>query len=442
MSPGKGVYGMKKMRILIMILLTMCVVAGCTKEKGITSGKGTYNPDQTDEVEEDVQDESTSDRETLFVLMQIDDQEKRLLLQKADEKGQQYYYQYDEFTKVYDKYKKIKEFSSLKPGDVVILSTDSKKKKVRSLTMAKHVWQMDQIEDLTVKENGEVASFKGKNYAWSDQIGIFWNNQQMTLEELSRMDILTITGVDRRILSVKVETGHGTVSFQNVDKFVGGYALFGNLLAVQIQNDMKIPVRAGSMLFSVMKAGIGGSKEIALEENQNLMIDLEAFSNETIQKGQITFRLLQEDAKLYINGALVDATKPMELSYGGYQIKVKSDQYDSWTRTLMVGSKSSTIVIDLDEVEEAKKNATSTGNTSSQSSTGSSTGTKTNTGTNTGTSTGVKTNTGSTITNGTTSNNSTGKTETATSTSSTKLIDDILNALLGVKEKSTTKTNN
>ncbi len=434
MSPGKGVYGMRKIRILIMILLTMCVVAGCTKEKGITSGKGTYNPDQTNEDEEDLEEESTASQETLFVLMQIDDQEKRLLLQRADEKGQQYYYQYDEFTKVYDKYKKVKEFSSLEPGDVVILSTDSKKKKVLSLTMAKHVWQMDQIIDLSVKANGEVASFKGKNYAWSDQIGIFWNDQQMTLEELTRMDILKITGVDRRILSVKVETGHGTVSFQNVDKFVGGYALFGNVLAVQIQKDMKIPLRAGSMLFSVMKDGIGGSKEMAIEENQNLVIDLEAFSNETIQKGQISFRLLQEDAKLYINGELVDTTVPIVLSYGGYQIKVKSDQYDSWTRTLMVGSKSSTIVIDLDEVEDAKKDTTSTGNTSSQSSTGSSTGTKPNT----GTSAGVNTNTGSTITNGTTTNNST---DTSTNTSSTKLIDDILSALLGIKEQSTTKTN-
>ena len=203
---------------------------------------------------------------------------------------------------------------------------------------------------------------------------------------------------------------------------------------MQIQKDMKIPLRAGSMLFSVMKDGIGGSKEMAIEENQNLVIDLEAFSNETIQKGQISFRLLQEDAKLYINGELVDTTVPIVLSYGGYQIKVKSDQYDSWTRTLMVGSKSSTIVIDLDEVEDAKKDTTSTGNTSSQSSTGSSTGTKPNT----GTSAGVNTNTGSTITNGTTTNNST---DTSTNTSSTKLIDDILSALLGIKEQSTTKTN-
>jgi len=235
---------------------------------------------------------------------------------------------------------------------------------------------MDQITDLTVKANGEVASFKGKNYAWSDQIGIFWDHQQMTLEELTRMDILKVIGVDRRILAVKVETGHGTVTFQNADKFVGGYALFGNVLAVQIQKDMIIPVRSGTMLFSVMKDGIGGSKEVTLEENQNLTIDLEAFANETIQKGQITFRLLQEDAKLYINGELVDITKPIELSYGGYQIKVKSDQYDSWTRTLMVGSKSSTIVIDLDEIEEAKKSSTDTSKTNTGSSTGSSTGSK------------------------------------------------------------------
>lgn len=438
MSPGKGVYGMKKARILVIILLTMCFVAGCTKEKGITSGKGTYNPDENEEISQDKGSDSTTDRETLFVLMQIDDQEKRLLLQRADDKGQQYYYQYDDYTKVYDKYKKIKEFSSLEPGDVVVLSTDSKKKKVLSLTMAKHVWQMDQITDLTVKANGEVASFKGKNYAWSDQIGIFWDHQQMTLEELTRMDILKVIGVDRRILAVKVETGHGTVTFQNADKFVGGYALFGNVLAVQIQKDMIIPVRSGTMLFSVMKDGIGGSKEVTLEENQNLTIDLEAFANETIQKGQITFRLLQEDAKLYINGELVDITKPIELSYGGYQIKVKSDQYDSWTRTLMVGSKSSTIVIDLDEIEEAKKSSTDTSKTNTGSSTGNSTGSKTNT----GTSTSVNTNTGSTITNGTTTNNSTGKTDAATSTSSTKLIDDILNALLGVKEQSATKTNN
>lgn len=434
---------MKKKYILVIVLLTMCFLAGCATEKGITSGKGIYNPEQKDEELLDEDNETNqAQKENLFVLMQIDENEKKLLFQRGDESGQQFYYQYDEDTKVYDKYKKIRDFSSLEPGDVVVISTDMKKKKVLSLTMAKSVWHIEQVTDLSVKDNGEVASFKGKNYAWSDQIGIFSQNVQMTLDELTRMDILKITGIDKRILSVKVDNGHGTVTFINADKFVGGYALFGNILAVQIQKDMVVPVRSGSFLFSVMKDGIGGSKEIQLEENQNFVIDLEAFSNETVSKGQVTFRLMQEDAKLYINGSLVDATKPIELSYGGYQVKVKSDKYDSWTRTLMVGSKSSTIVIDLDEVEAAKKKTSTTGSSSS--------GTKTNTGVNTGTSantnTGTNANAGSKITNGTVSSNPTKgtgtTTGTSTDTSSTKIIDDILNALLGVKEKSTTKTNN
>ena len=70
--------------------------------------------DENEEISQDKGSDSTTDREALFVLMQIDDQEKRLLLQRADDKGQQYYYQYDDFTKVYDKYKKIKEAKSVK----------------------------------------------------------------------------------------------------------------------------------------------------------------------------------------------------------------------------------------------------------------------------------------------------------------------------------------
>lgn len=425
---------MKKAIILVMVLLSIVGLVGCNQKKGITSGKGTYNPDQSEELENTQKDSQKIVKETLFVLMQIDDKEKRMLFQRADERGQQFYYQYDDNTQIYDKYKKPVEFSTLEPGDVVVLTLNSKKKKVNTMTMAKHVWKMEQITDFSVKENGEIASFRGKNYAWSDQVGIFSKDQQLMLDELTRMDILQITGVDRRILSVKVGTGHGTIAFQNTEKFIGGYALFGNVLAVQIQKDMKIPVRAGTILFSVMKDGVGGSKEIKVEENQNMILDLEAFSKETISKAQVTFQLIQEDAKLYINGSLIDHTKPIELNYGGYQVKVKSEKYDSWTRTLMVGSPKSTIVIDLDEVKASKDNETTKDKATNN---------KTNTTTKPNQNSSAVTGTGSRITNGSsaTNTNPSGNSTTNNSTS-TKLIDDILNALLGVKEKSTTKTEN
>lgn len=416
---------MRKIRILFVMFLTLLILGGCDNQgKGVTSGKGLYHPDKNEDVVEKVVSVKEKD---IFVVMEINQEEGSVLLQKGEDKIQQFSYLFDEKSLLYDKYKKLIQFDKLEVGDVVNLETDNTKQKIKTLTLSKQVWKIDDVSDLIVESNGEIASFRGKKYAWDDQVGIFFQKKQLTLEELSRMDLLQITGKDKKILSIKVTTGHGFVLFTNGEKFEGGYILLGNLLAVQIQKDLMLPIRAGKILLSVMKDGMGGSKEVEILENQKLEVDLGAFSQEVVGSGEVTFTLMQEGAKLYINGTIVDLTQPQRLNYGVYQIKVKAEGYDSWTRTLVVRSEKTTLVIDLDE----EKN---TETTEKKSTTDSSTD-KTHTPTTPTTPTAPTTTPSTTTTK-------TPTTDVTTDTSkkdtfSTKLIDDLLNMLLGVKEKKT-----
>lgn len=392
--------------VMLVVLLTLLLLGGCGNQgKGITSGKGLYDPDKKDEPLEEV---VLVKEEDLFVVMEINEEEQFMLLQKNDDESQQFSYLFDENMMVYDKYKERIQLEKLEIGDVVNIQTDVARQKLLSLTLSKQVWKIDEVSDLIVEKNGEIASFRGKKYAWSDEVGIFFQKQQLTLEELSRMDLLQIIGKDKKILSIKVTTGHGYVTFNNTEKFQGGYILFGNLLAVQIKNEMTLPIRAGKILLSVMKDGVGGSKEVEISENQKLEVDLSAFSQEVVGSGEVTFKLMQEDAKIYINGSLIDATQPQILSYGGYQIKIKAEGYDAWTRTLMVKSEKATLVIDLDQKESTPETDSTTDPTPDPEP----------------------------------DSKPEQKPETDnTESSTTKLIDDILNMLLGVKETETSNPN-
>jgi len=413
---------MRKIRILFVMFLTLLILGGCDNQgKGVTSGKGLYHPDKNEDVVEKVVSVKEKD---IFVVMEINQEEGSVLLQKGEDKIQQFSYLFDEKSLLYDKYKKLIQFDKLEVGDVVNLETDNTKQKIKTLTLSKQVWKIDDVSDLIVESNGEIASFRGKKYAWDDQVGIFFQNKQLTLEELSRMDLLQITGKDKKILSIKVTTGHGFVLFTNGEKFEGGYILLGNLLAVQVQKDLMLPIRAGKILLSVMKDGMGGSKEVEILENQKLEVDLSAFSQEVVGSGEVTFTLMQEGAKLYINGTIVDLTQPQRLNYGVYQIKVKAEGYDSWTRTLVVRSEKTTLVIDLDEEKNTKT-------TEKKSTTDSSTDK-----THTPTTPTAPTTTPSTTTTKTPTTDVTTDTSKK-DTSSTKLIDDLLSMLLGVKETET-----
>ena len=401
---------MRKIRILFVMFLTLLILGGCDNQgKGVTSGKGLYHPDKNEDVVEKVVSVKEKD---IFVVMEINQEEGSVLLQKGEDKIQQFSYLFDEKSLLYDKYKKLIQFDKLEVGDVVNLETDNTKQKIKTLTLSKQVWKIDDVSDLIVESNGEIASFRGKKYAWDDQVGIFFQNKQLTLEELSRMDLLQITGKDKKILSIKVTTGHGFVLFTNGEKFEGGYILLGNLLAVQIQKDLMLPIRAGKILLSVMKDGMGGSKEVEILENQKLEVDLSAFSQEVVGSGEVTFTLMQEGAKLYINGTIVDLTQPQRLNYGVYQIKVKAEGYDSWTRTLVVRSEKTTLVIDLDEKKSTTDSSTDKAHTPT-------------------------TPTAPTTTPSTTTTTDATTDTSKKDTSSTKLIDDLLNMLLGVKETET-----
>ena len=178
------------------------------------------------------------------------------------------------------------------------------------------------------------------------------------MAQISNDDVLTVIGKEKKILSVIVTTGHGTLSLNNTEDFEGSFLqLNSDIFAIITQNmDMEVP--EGVYTLKVANNGWGGSTEIEIVRGETTEVDLEELKGEGKKKGIVSFDISVEDVSVYVDGELIDHTQGIELTYGVHQIQIEASGYSTWKKYLSVNSPEATIVIELEDDEEAGEEET------------------------------------------------------------------------------------
>ena len=63
----------------------------------------------------------------------------------------------------------------------------------------------------------------------------------------------------------------------------------------------------------------------------------------------LTLSVVQENAKVFIDGVLTDYEKPIQLKYGAYQLTIEAKGQEDWSGKLVVNSPEADIKIDMEE---------------------------------------------------------------------------------------------
>ena len=89
-------------------------------------------------------------------------------------------------------------------------------------------------------------------------------------------------------------------------------------------------------ILEITKDGVGGSKNISVEKNEETRVDVGSLKGEAREKGSIRFLIEPSDAVLYIDGEQTDYKDLVKLNYGAYKLKVKAENYVTYTGDLLV----------------------------------------------------------------------------------------------------------
>lgn len=309
----------------------------------------------TEEASEQGRDRLGSD---LFMIMSNDMQGECLILEQLAS-GKQYMYYYSLATRFLNRYGDRENVSAFDPGRVVTIGGKDSQGRVTEVQLSDQVWEYPDVTRYSVDEKRGVFKIAGTNYSFSEELYVNSDGVQMKLSDLTELDALRIVGVDKKLISISVTTGHGELELKNTDLFEGSFIQVGDRIFSEITKNMKMEIPEGTYTVTVANKGYGGSTDVTIEKGQTKVLDLDTLKGEGPKYGNILFAIDVAGAKLKIDGKTVDYSEAIPLQYGVHIITVTADSYDDYTKRLFVNSKEATIVIGLDDDSAAGTSETS-----------------------------------------------------------------------------------
>lgn len=259
-----------------------------------------------------------------------------------------YTLQYDSTTTFSDKYGQPLSLEQIQEGDIVDVTFLKSKKQLTSLMLSASGWSNAEISRYRFNTTAHDVTIGEDIYKITEDTLIFSQGEQIELMDINDTDILTFRGIDKTVCSIVVEKGHGYLRLTGDENFIGGWIEVGQNIIRPITEDMLLTVPEGSYQVQISITGGGGTKNVIINRNEEIALDISDLKIEEPKYGQIVFSLSPSTATLYVDGKKVDASAPIELQYGIHQLIAQASGYDTLTSYLKVGDEAAGIDIVLE----------------------------------------------------------------------------------------------
>ena len=336
-------------KAVTVLSLAALVLTGCTSEAS-NIGKAKDKDGKQDVVDTGftLSTVGSYDSADTAVVLSTDLNNKAVSLINMDT-GKQYTLYYDGTTYVKDKHDGPMTISQIKAGDVVDVTFLKGKKKLASIQRSPQAWVCNEVSNYDLAGANRSASIGSQMYSLPAGVVVLSEGRRVETGEVVSQDVVTISGIDHKIYSVNVDKGHGYLRLKNDQPLLGGWIEVGNSVIRQIKEDMLLTVPEGSYQVVLTNNNVGCVKEITVERDKEVVLDVSDLEVAEDAIGKILFTVEPESARVSVDGKPVDISKAVELKYGIHQIQAQADGYDTLTKHIQVGSEYATISFKLEE---------------------------------------------------------------------------------------------
>lgn len=329
--------------LLALVIFTVFVaLSGCgKKDDGPVSMKGYASG-----VEAATEEETQAEESSLYTVSGVDTTLSTMTFLNIDT-GRYEQYSYTDGTIFKDRHGSLISAASMVPGKVVTLTLRDKDLILEKVEQSADAWEMDDIGKFSYNEEDKIFTIGDTKYSYDEELQVFSGDAAIELSAVTGQDTIRIQGIDRKVLSVSVTTGHGVIQLVNTQALEGGWLSLNHKNYYKITENMQLEVPEGTYELTVAGNGYGGSTEVAVTRNEQTSVDVDSIKGEDPKYCTLTFAVDVAGALMYIDGSQVDYTQPLQLQYGIHSIQITADGYDTWSKRLYVNSPEAQIEIAL-----------------------------------------------------------------------------------------------
>jgi hypothetical protein len=257
-----------------------------------------------------------------------------------------------------DKYGKNVTAEKLKVGEMVEATYNKETSEIISLQIWDKAWRYQGISNWGL--DGEDGSIRiaDKYYQYADYLLITRDGEELTLEELDTTDELLAVGYEKKIYSLIVTKGHGTLKFTDYEDFIGGTAYIGKRAVLAVEEDMVVTVREGEYEITLEKGRLTGTKTVKVVPEEEVEVNMGEFKLPPVQTAMVTLHVSPEGADLYVDGKEVSYTEAIELDYGKHSIKATLGGYKEYSGIIDVQEEEKELYIKLAAADNSSEEST------------------------------------------------------------------------------------
>lgn len=337
--------------LLVVLLLFL---AGCggkeETEDGVTYFHHSLAEQQETQTTQETQPVQTQE---VYLITGVNQSEESMQLYRYAN-SMEYRYYYGTGTRFYDKYQTRTSVSNFTPGLLITIGAVNSEGILTEASISDQAWVYDDVTRFSIDTELGMLKIADSKYRYGDDTFVFSEEEQVGMEDIAKGDTLSVVGVDKQILSVRITTAQGTLELTNTELFDGSFVQVGTKVFAEITPEFCLQIPEGTYELRVANNGWGGSTEITIQRGQTTVVDLDKIKGDGPKYGKIQFVVDVKDAILVIDGKETDYEKPIKLTYGNHSIALYASGYDAWKRNLYVNSKKSTVVINLMEETESE----------------------------------------------------------------------------------------
>ena len=344
----KNIFGIINICLLFMMLM------GCGANEKKTTAHTLQTAEKSDNVSEEEKSPITKDT---AVVLSLDLENKIVVLQSVTT-GEKLLLVYTGGCDIRDKYDEIISVTQIEPGEIVDFSYVYSKKKLYAMKISDTAWEYKDVRNLKISEVESIMSIAKDKYQFSNMLVILSEEEKAMLMDINPADTLILRGIGKQVCSIVIDKGHGYVKLENAEYFIGGFVEVGQEVVKPVTEHMMLVVPEGNYTMYISKNGVGSSKSITVNRNEELIVDVGNMKGVQIQKGGVKFDITPKEAKLYIDGKQVEHKELLTLQYGNHKIRITADGYLDYSGTLKVNEVLKELEIRLESSQDKKEDDT------------------------------------------------------------------------------------
>ena len=332
----RGIYAKKWFNIIMLSVISAGAFIGCgyhPNNATVTNYTGSaiqnINQEETEVEEQDNQAESEPQEQELYIVESLDMTDETIALYSISS-DQQLRYNYNMTTKFLNKYGSTDSWAEFTIGTVVsigdLLPASGALSQVQK---SADVWAYEDITKYSIDATRNLITIDGKNYKINETTKVYSDNSKVLIDTIGKDDAITVIGKDKDVYSIAITTGHGYISLVNTSVFDGSLIFIGDKIVSMVNGNETIEVPEGKYLVTVANNGWGGSREVTVNRDENIMVDLDQMKGDGPSYCLMTFLVTVPETYVYIDGQIIDTNEPQSIQYGTHKLVVKCSGYNT-----------------------------------------------------------------------------------------------------------------